>query len=77
MSYGNNKPPSSKAVAGYRKTSDNSNTANMSRLSPSPKKLNAKGKKGKISPTKQGSGKPMTDKTKSYAKMTMKQPSNY
>ena len=74
---GFNKPPSSKSVAGYRKTSDNSNTVDMSRLSPSPKKLNAKGKKGNMQPTKQGSGQAMTNKTKGYAKMTMKQPSNY
>jgi hypothetical protein len=75
---GFNKPPSSKAVAGYRKTSDNSDTANMSRLSPSPKKLNATGKKGNMNGNvKQGSGQAMTNRTKSAAKKTMKQPSNY
>lgn len=57
---------------------DDSNTApNMKRLSPSEKSLNAKGKKGAMQPTKQGSGRKMTNKTKSYAKMTMKNPDLY
>lgn len=76
---GYNTPPSSKAVAGYRKTYADSNTApGMGRLSPSGGKLNAKGAKGKMNGNvKQGSGKKMTDQTKAYAKMTMKQPANY
>ena len=71
-------PPKSRAKAGYKKTSDDSNTApGMRRLSPSPNKLNAKGKRGKMTPPKQGSGQKLTKMTKPAAKKTRRQPELY
>jgi len=67
-------PADKKASAGYKAPKATSNTAEMSRLSPSPNKLNAKGAKGKMTKTKRGSGKPMTKKTVKGAKATMKLP---
>lgn len=55
--------------SGSRRKKDDSNTApNMKRLSPSERKINAKGAKGSMTPTKQGSGRNMTNKTMGAAK---------
>lgn len=71
-------PPKSSAKSGYKKTTATSDTAKgMSRLSPSPKKLNAKGAKGKMTSTMKGSGLPLTKKVKGASKKTRKQPSLY
>ncbi len=71
-------PPKSKSVKGYKKPTGNSNAhPDMPRLSPSEKKLNARGAKGKQYPTEKGSGHRMTGKIKGAAKKTRKQPSLY
>jgi hypothetical protein len=61
--------------SGSRRKKDESNTApNMKRLSPSGSKTNATGKSGKMQPTKQGSGRNMTNRTVAAAKRSMINP---
>ena len=64
--------------SGRRRLQDDSNTApKMKRLSPSEKSLNAKGAKSSMRPTKQGSGRKMTNQTMASAKRTMRNPDLY
>lgn len=64
--------------SGSRRLKDNSNTApKMKRLSPSERKLNAKGAKGTMTSTKQGSGYKLTKKLKPAAMKTMVNPDLY